>query len=66
MYVNCCLSMNETCMSDGDYTGGCLCDCPIYAEIENMLMHFIVGDSICVASPGVSVCVATPNPAGFY
>ena len=29
-------------------------------------MHFIVGDIICVASPGVSICVATPNPAGFY
>jgi hypothetical protein len=48
------------------HRGQCLCDCPIYAKIENMLMHFIVGDSICVASPGVCVCVATPNPAGFY
>ena len=24
-----------------------------------------VGDSICVASPGVSIFVATPNPVGF-
>ena len=25
-----------------------------------------VGDSMCVASPGVSICVAAPNPVGFY
>ena len=24
-----------------------------------------VGESICVTSPGVSVCVATPNPRDF-
>ena len=25
-----------------------------------------VGDNICVASPGVSIFVATPNPVGFF
>ena len=24
-----------------------------------------VGESICVTSPGVSICVAAPNPVGF-
>ena len=24
-----------------------------------------VGESICMTSPGVSICVATPNPEGF-
>ena len=24
-----------------------------------------VGESICVTSPGVSICVAAPNPEGF-
>jgi hypothetical protein len=24
-----------------------------------------VGESICVTSPGVSICVAAPNPKGF-
>ena len=24
-----------------------------------------IGESICVTSPGVSICVAAPNPEGF-
>jgi hypothetical protein len=61
MYVNCCMSIYRTCMSV-EITRGSVCVTALCIcwNRKYMLMHLIVGVSICVASSGVSVCVATP------